>query len=82
MHEVLPGHFVYCSDSECEKYREEYAEKQKQAKMVAEPAPEADGEENGKEPAPEADGEENGKEAKRNKQAKKTRSVKKADKSE
>ena len=69
MHEVLPGHFVYCSDSECEKYREEYAEKQKQAKMVAAPAPEADGEENGKE-------------AKRSKQAKKTRSVKKADKSE
>lgn len=69
MHEVLPGHFVYCSDSECEKYRGEYAEKQKQAKMVAAPAPEADGEENGKE-------------AKRNKQAKKTRSVKKADKSE
>lgn len=69
MHEVLPGHFVYCSDSECEKYREEYSEKQKQAKMVAAPAPEADGEENGKE-------------AKRSKQAKKTRSVKKADKSE
>ena len=29
MHEVLPGHFVYCSDSECEKYRAEYAEKNK-----------------------------------------------------
>ena len=29
MQEVLPGHFVYCSDSECERYRAEFGEKEK-----------------------------------------------------
>lgn len=34
MHEVLPGHFVYCSDSECEKYRAEFAEKRSTEETV------------------------------------------------
>lgn len=34
MHEVLPGHFVYCNDAECEKYRNEYAEKDSEAKSA------------------------------------------------
>ena len=35
MHEVLPGHFVYCSDSECERYRAEFGEKEKAVEVTA-----------------------------------------------
>lgn len=53
MHEVLPGHFVYCSDSECEKYRVEYAEKTVPAEEAAEKEPkEAEEERKSEEAAP------------------------------
>ena len=35
MQEVLPGHFVYCSDSECERYRAEFGEKEKAVEVTA-----------------------------------------------
>ena len=46
MHEVLPGHFVYCSDSECERYRAEFGEKEEAVEVsVADDADNADKEE-------------------------------------
>ncbi len=45
MREVYPGHFVYCSDSECEKYLKEYEEKKAaavKAEDVEDKASEAD----------------------------------------